>query len=333
MSEQFIPATGLGNCHLQTLFPRIHRPTPWIETQVRWFETDDGDRLAVHTPKPLFDSVKHPLVLLLHGLEGSVSSSYIQGQMQQLLDSGFQVAVMHFRGCGGIPNRLPRAYHSGDSDDPRWLAKKLQQLYPHTPLLAVGYSLGGNVLLKWLAEDGEQSPLLAGVAVSAPMDLHACSRRINTGLSRVYQRHLLQSLRKSLEKKGEDPHLKAALPDLRDRQLFADFRRFDNAFTAPLHGFRDVDDYYTRASSKPLLRDIRRPTLIIHAEDDPFICSSAIPSPRQVSDSVELAISRQGGHVGFISGSFWQPRYWLEERIPAFLMGQLNRQTANLKEE
>ncbi|GAA5523575.1 hypothetical protein Maes01_00123 [Microbulbifer aestuariivivens] len=320
MSEQFIPATGLGNCHLQTLFPRFHRPAPWIQTQVQWFDTDDGDRLAVHTPKPLFDSTRHPLVILLHGLEGSVASSYIQGMMQALQQREFQVAVMHFRGCGGIPNRLPRAYHSGDSEDPRWLAQQLRQRMPNTPLLAVGYSLGGNVLLKWLAEDGERSPLQAAAAVSPPMDLHACSRRINTGLSRVYQRHLLQSLRKSLQHKGQDPHLRAALPDLADPKLFSNFRRFDDVFTAPLHGFQGVDDYYNRASSKPLLKKIRRPTLIIHAEDDPFICSSAIPAQPEVSDTVELAISRHGGHVGFIAGSLWQPRYWLEERIPKYLL-------------
>lgn len=332
MSKKFVPATGLGNCHLQTLFPRLHRSTPWITTRVRWFETDDGDRLAIHMPKPLFDSVRHPLVLLLHGLEGSVSSPYIQGMMQQLLDLKLQVAVMHFRGCGDVPNRLPRAYHSGDSDDPRWLTAKLRALYPNTPIAAVGYSLGGNVLLKWLAEDGDQCPLAAGVAVSAPMDLHACSRRINSGFSRVYQRHLLQSLRRSLERKSEDPGIRAALPDLTNRELFADFRRFDNAFTAPLHGFRDVDDYYTRASSKPLLQKIRRPTLIIHAEDDPFICSSAVPRQEEVSECVELAISRQGGHVGFISGSLWKPHYWLEERIPAYLMKQLqNTENKDMK--
>ncbi|WP_237065026.1 hydrolase [Microbulbifer guangxiensis] len=323
MSEKFVPAIGLGNCHLQTLFPRINRPAPWIATREHWFETDDGDRLAMHTPRALFDSPRHPLVLLLHGLEGSVTSSYIQGMMQQLLERGLQVAVMHFRGCGETPNRLPRAYHSGDSDDPRWLAAKLTRLYPNTPLAAVGYSLGGNVLLKWLAEDGDSSPLVAGVAVSAPMDLHACSHRINRGFSRVYQRHLLESLRKSLNRKAQDPQLRAALPDITDKNLFADFRRFDDAFTAPLHGFRNVDDYYTRASSKPLLGHVRRPTLIIHAIDDPFICPSAIPGPGEVSDTVELAISANGGHVGFVAGSLWRPRYWLESRIPAFLAEQL----------
>ncbi|SDK17697.1 hydrolase [Microbulbifer yueqingensis] len=319
MTEKFRPARGLGNCHLQTVFPRFHRPRPWVRTHSRWFHTPDGDVIALHMPHRLRDDPQRPLVLVLHGLEGSVNSPYAQGIMEALQANGFQVAVMHFRGCGGIPNKLPRAYHSGDSDDPRWLAGELRKEFPRTPLMAVGYSLGGNVLLKWLGEDGEGSPLAAAVSISAPLDLHACSRRINSGLSRVYQRHLLKSLRESLLRKSTDKELASHLPDLGDRRLFSNFRVFDHMFTAPLHGYRDVEDYYTRASSKPLLGAIRRPTLIIHAIDDPFICPSAVPAPSECSNCVELDISRQGGHVGFVSGSLWRPEYWLETRIPEFL--------------
>lgn len=315
----FRPAIGLGNCHLQTIFARFHRPEPWISTECRWYYTLDGDRLALHLPRPLEDSPERPLVLILHGLEGSVASPYAQGLMEVLLQRDYQVAVMHFRGCGGVPNKLLRAYHSGDSDDPRWLAGELRKQLPNTPMMAVGYSLGGNVLLKWLGEDGGDSPLDAGVAVSAPMDLHACSHRINRGLSRVYQRHLLASLKQSLRQKARHAALADAMPNLNDPHNFSSFRRFDDAFTAPLHGFRDVDDYYTRASSKPLLRKIARPTLIIHAVDDPFICPSAIPEAREVSSSVELAISTRGGHVGFVGGSLRRPQYWLEQKIPDFL--------------
>ncbi|MBB3060051.1 hydrolase [Microbulbifer rhizosphaerae] len=319
MSKKFAPAAGLGNCHLQTLFPRFHRPRPWVETLCIWYPTPDHDRLALHTPAALVDDPQRPLVLVLHGLEGSVDSPYVQGLMSALLERHYQVAVMHFRGCGGVPNQLVRAYHSGDSDDPRWLAGELKKQLPNTPLMAVGYSLGGNVLLKWLAEDGEGSPLTAAVAVSAPMDLSACSRRIDSGLSRLYQRHLLASLKATLQRKATNPQLAATLPNLEDPRNFRNFRQFDNAFTAPLHGFRDADDYYTRASSKPLLKHIAKPTLIIHAIDDPFICPSAIPGKREVSPQVQLDISEQGGHVGFVSGSLWRPHYWLESRIPDFL--------------
>jgi len=319
MTEKFSPATGLGNCHLQTVFARFHRPRPWVDTSCRWYRTPDGDRLALHTPQPLEDNPARPLVLVLHGLEGSVASPYAQGLMESLREHGYQVAVMHFRGCGGIPNRLPRAYHSGDSEDPRWLLGELKKQLPLTPLMAVGYSLGGNVLLKWLGEDGQGSPLSAAVAVSAPMDLHACSQRIDSGLSRIYQRHLLACLKASLQQKAVDPDLAAAMPKLDEEAYFSNFRQFDSAFTAPLHGFRDVDDYYTRASSKPLLRNIRVPTLIVHAVDDPFICPSAIPSGSEVSPSVNLEVSERGGHVGFVGGSLWRPSYWLEQRIPRFL--------------
>ena len=319
---QFSPAIGLGNCHLQTIFPRYHRPRPWIRTQCQWLQTPDGDRLALHTPAPLRDDANAPLVLVLHGLEGSVESPYVQGIMQALIADGLQVAVMHFRGCGGVPNLLPRAYHSGDSADPRWLAGQLRQRYPNTPLMAVGYSLGGNVLLKWLGEDGKDSLLSAAVSVSAPLDLHASSRRMGQGFSKVYQRHLLNSLKESLRSKARNPELAKQMPRLDEARFFTDFRNFDDHFTAPLHGFHGVDDYYTRASSKPLLKDIRRPTLIIHAEDDPFVCPSAIPTEREISATVTLDISKQGGHVGFIGGSLWRPEYWLEQRIPQFLRHQ-----------
>ncbi|MDP5209075.1 hydrolase [Microbulbifer sp. 2205BS26-8] len=319
MTEKFSPAAGLGNCHLQTVFGRFHRPSPWIGTDCRWYETPDGDCLALHAPHLLEDDPSSPLVLVLHGLEGSVASPYVQGLMASLLERQFQVAVMHFRGCGGIPNRLPRAYHSGDSEDPRWLVDQLQEAFPSTPIMVVGYSLGGNVLLKMLGEDGACSRIVAAVAVSSPMDLHACSRRINTGLSKLYQRHLLGCLRMTLRQKAADPGMAAALPNVDDGASFVNFRRFDHVFTAPLHGFRSVDDYYTQASSKPLLRDIRVPTLIINAIDDPFVCPSAIPSQREVSSAVRLEVSERGGHVGFVSGSLWQPTYWLEETIPRFL--------------
>ncbi|WP_444944378.1 hydrolase [Microbulbifer sp. ZKSA006] len=319
MINSFSPAPGLGNRHIQTVFSRFHRASPWVATGCRWFNMPDGDRLALHFPSPLRDDPSCPLVLILHGLGGSVESPYVQGLMEVLPNYHFQVAVMHFRGCGGVPNRLPRAYHSGDSEDPRWLVNELKKEFPLTPIALVGFSLGGNVVLKMLGEDGGCGQVAAGVAISAPMDLHACSRYINTGLSHLYERHLIGELRQSLLNKAKDPQMAAALPDLNYRSHFADFRHFDSAFTAPLHGFRDVDDYYTRASSKPLLKDIRTPTLIINAIDDPFICPSAIPASSELSSTVELAVSERGGHVGFVGGSVWNPSYWLEKKIPHFL--------------
>lgn len=315
----FEPAIGLGNCHLQTIFPRFHRPRPWIRTQCQWLATPDADRLALHTPESLEDNPDRPIVLVLHGLEGSVESPYVQGLMQALLEKHFQVAVMHFRGCGGVPNLLPRAYHSGDSDDPRWVASQLREHYPSTPLMAVGYSLGGNVLLKWLGEDREQSLLSAAVSISPPLDLHLSSRRMNTGFSKVYQKHLLDSLKESLGRKAENPHLARQMPPLGNRRYFSNFRKFDDHFTAPLHGFAGVDDYYTRASSRPFLSQIAVPTMLVHALDDPFVCPTAVPGPEDISNSVTLCLSKRGGHVGFVAGSLWRPKYWLEKAIPEFL--------------
>lgn len=239
--------------------------------------------------------------------------------MQALLKKKFQVAVMHFRGCGGIPNLLPRAYHSGDSEDPRWLAQQLHSQYPSTPLMAVGYSLGGNVLLKWLGEDGENSPLTAAVSISAPLDLHLSSRRMNVGFSKVYQRHLLASLKETLHRKAKNPKLAEGMPPLNLSKIFSNFREFDDYFTAPLHGFSGVDDYYTRASSRPFLKHIARPTLIIHSKDDPFVCPTAVPQKDDISSCVQLAISKRGGHVGFVGGSLWRPEYWLDTAIPEYL--------------
>ncbi|WP_231757378.1 hydrolase [Microbulbifer elongatus] len=320
--EAFTPGIGLANCHLQTIFPVFHRAKPWVRTQAQWLDTPDGDRIALHTPARLADDRQRPIVLILHGLEGSVESPYVQGLMPALTAAGFQVAVMHFRGCGGVPNLLPRAYHSGDSEDPRWVAGRLRAHYPNTPLMAVGYSLGGNVLLKWLGEDGANSPLSAAVSVSAPLDLHLSSQQMNTGFSKVYQRHLLESLKKSLGRKARDPQLARQMPPLDRPRAFSNFRHFDDHFTAPLHGFRGVDDYYTRASSRPHLMDIARPTYLIHALDDPFVSPRAVPGASDVSPSVTLGISKRGGHVGFVSGSLWKPRYWLESAIPAFLKSQ-----------
>lgn len=248
-----------------------------------------------------------------------MESPYVQGLMQVLMAKEFQVAVMHFRGCGGIPNLLPRAYHSGDSEDPRWVAAQLQNHLPATPLMAVGYSLGGNVLLKWLGEDGDQSPLRAGVSVSAPLDLHLSSRRMNSGFSKVYQKHLLDSLKTSLGRKAKNRELAQQMPPLGNPRVFSNFRNFDDHFTAPLHGFNGVDDYYTRASSRPYLTKITTPTLLVHSMDDPFVCPTAVPGPTDVSDAVSLQVSSRGGHVGFVSGSIWRPEYWLESVIPQYL--------------
>ena len=232
---------------------------------------------------------------------------------------------MHFRGCSGQVNRLPRTFHSGETGDLDLIVRWLRQHWPHRPLAVVGYSLGGNVLLKWLSERGDHADVAAAVAVSVPMDLGICADRMERGFSRLYLRLLVGSLRrKVLAKYRQRP---AAAPiDLERVRRARGFREFDDLVTAPLHGFLDAQDYYRRSSSKGLLGGIRRPTLIIHARDDPFMTPGVLPSPATLPPQVHLEVSTHGGHVGFVAGCGLmglRPDYWLDRRIAGFLCGRL----------
>lgn len=320
VTSSFKPAWWLPGPHVQTLFPFIlgrHLP---VSTRRERLTLPDGDFLdldwAVEAPE------KAPLVLILHGLEGSLRSHYAGGLMRSLNLAGLRAVLMHFRGCSGEPNRLARSYHSGETGDLDWVVRLLRRREPETALAAVGFSLGGNVLLKWLGETGAQADLQAAVAVSVPFDLAIAADRLEHGLSRLYQAYLLHKLRRSLRAKQARVELPFEVPNL--GQLDS-FRRFDHAVTAPLHGFAGVDDYYARASSRPFLSRIARPTLILQALDDPFMTPAIVPSPQELAPLVRLELSAKGGHVGFISGRPFHPEYWLEQRIPAYLGDQLRR--------
>lgn len=260
-------------------------------------------------------------MLVLHGLEGSSRSPYARGMLDAIHGRGWRGALMHFRGCSGEPNRLPRTYHSGDTGDLAAVIARLRARRDVSALAAVGYSMGGNVLLKWLGEGGAAAPLDAAVAVSVPYTLSRAADRLTRGLSRLYQAHLIGALRTKLHRKFASH---ASPIDLQHADASRDFWEFDDRVTAPLHGFADVHDYYTRSSSRQYLRGIRVPTLLLHAEDDPFMTPDVLPSADELSASTRLEVSAGGGHVGFIHGSLpWRPRYWLEERIPAFLEAYL----------
>lgn len=263
-----------------------------------------------------------PIVVILHGLTGNIESRYVRGLMTTVARRGWRAVLMHFRGASGEPNRLARSYHSGDTGDVDHFIRRLRRREPDTPIALVGYSLGGNVTLKWLGEQEQAAPVDAAVAVSVPFDLASAAERMSRGLSRMYQRHLINGLETQLR-------LKLAIlpPDLRARAHgpFPDFHAFDDAITAPLHGFHDADDYYRQSSSRPYIRHIRRPTLILHAIDDPFMLPSTVPRADEVPDPVTLELSRHGGHVGFVSGRGLRPSYWLERRIPDFLEPFLTR--------
>jgi len=320
-ASRFRPAWWARNRHVQTVYQNFLRRRPRLQTHSQRLELADGDFLDLNWVEPLKpwqDGKPGPIVLLLHGLEGSIESKYAAGQMQALARVGLRSVLMHFRGCGPEPNRLRRGYHSGVSEDLEHVLEHLREQAGDAPMAAVGYSLGGNVLLKWLGEKGKASPLTTAVAVSVPFRLARCSVAINQGLSRVYNQFLMQRMKNSYARKfrqrDDPPFPLDALDGLKS------FHDFDNAITAPLHGFDNAEQYYHEASSIHFLPRIETPTLILHALDDPFMTPDTVPTESEISEQVHLELSARGGHVGFVSGRWpWKPRWWLEERITRHL--------------
>jgi hypothetical protein len=278
----------------------------------RW-DTPDGDFIDVDRLPGRADA---PLVVLFHGLEGGSGSHYACALARELARRGWRGAVAHFRGCSGEPNRLPRAYHSGDAAEIRWIVGRFAAESRGTLLFAAGVSLGGNALLKWLGEDRSAGGMLhAAAAVCAPVDLMAAGAALGRGFNLVYTRAFLATMRtKAEEKLSRFPGLFDAAAMRRARTL----REFDDVVTAPLHGFRDTDDYWTRASSKPVLGGIRVPTLMLNARNDPFLPESALPGPSEVSGAVRCEFPEEGGHAAFVSGPFPGDIDWMPGRVAAF---------------
>jgi len=301
--------------HLQTIYPALAAPRPRVSYRRERWDTPDGDFIDLDWLENR-DSAK-PLVALFHGLEGGSRSHYAAALMAALQDSGWRGVVIHFRGCSGEINRLPRAYHSGDSTEINWILRRLRHQHPAAPLYAVGVSLGGNALMKWLGEQRENAAgiICAAVAVSAPVDLMAAGDALGHGLNLLYARHFLATMkRKSLAKLGRFP----GLFDGGKLRAANTLRMFDDLVTAPLHGFRNTDDYWMRASSKPLLRDIAVPTLLLNARNDPFLPCGALPAPHEVAPAVLLEQPEGGGHAAFVSGPFPGNLGWLPQRILGF---------------
>ena len=312
--------TFFQNPHLQTLYATFY-PKPKINTHYQQrFTLSDGDFVdCVWYEKPYAEDTR-PIVILFHGLAGSVSSPYILRTMQDLHRRGYRVVLMHFRGCSGVPNLLPRSYHSGDTQDAKEWIGYLRQHYPSVPLFAIGFSLGGNMLLKLMGEFSEEQLLQGAVAVSAPMDLALCADRINQGFSKLYQRHLLSPLLAQLLQKYESFEMEKFLGIKVDEvKKLKTFWEFDDAYTAPIHGFKDAKEYYEKSSAKQYLCDIKAPTLILHAKDDPFTGEGVIPSKDEMSQAVSLEVSEYGGHIGFVGGTFSKPEFWLYERMGSYL--------------
>jgi hypothetical protein len=298
----------------------------------RW-DTPDGDFIDVDFVDPPKKSgqcedsedsaTRHagaqmPLVVLFHGLEGSSASIYARAMAAATRARGWACAVVHFRGCSGEPNRLARAYHSGDSDEIDWVLQRFRRQYPASaPIYSAGVSLGGNALLKWLGERGSQARqvIRAAAAVSAPQDLQTGALALSRGFSRLYCEHFLKTLRaKSVAKLERFPGLFDRHAVLACRNFF----EFDTRVTAPLHGFRDCFDYWRRCSSGPFLRTIETPTLVLNAQNDPFLPAHVLAGPGEVSSFVQLDYPQSGGHVGFTAGPFPGRFDWLPQRLLQF---------------
>lgn len=296
--------------HAQTIYPLLIKPAPPPYRRERW-ETPDGDFIDLDW---LDGKAEAPLLLLFHGLEGSSSSHYATALMAAVQARGWSGVVAHFRGCSGEINRLPRAYHSGDSDEVDWVLRRLRQQYPKRTIYATGVSLGGNALLKWLGEREflAGDVINAAAAVCAPLDLSICGHHLGQGFNKVYTQHFLQTLKRSAaEKWGRFP----GLFDLQRMRQARSLYEFDDVVTGPLHGYLGADDYWQRASAKPLLRGIRLPTLLLNAQNDPFLPAHALPHEHELSAKVTPDYPREGGHVGFVSGSLPGRLDWLPQRL------------------
>jgi uncharacterized protein len=308
--------TWLRGGHAQTIWPAFMR-LPAVALRRERVEIDDGDFWDFDW----LDAPAHanaPLVVLLHGLEGSAASPYARAFCIHLTALGWRGVIPHFRGCGGTPNRLPRAYHSGDHDEAAAiLAAVRARVAADAIVYAAGVSLGGSVLLNWLGRWGHDAHrfVRAAAAVSAPLDLSAAGYAIGVGANRLYTHYFLRTLKpKALAMAGRYP----GLLDVRRVRAVRTMWDFDDVVTAPLHGFAGADDYWTRGSSKPWLAHINVPTLVVNARNDPFIPASSLAHRGEVSAVVTLEQPTDGGHAGFVTGHAPGQLDWVPRRLTQF---------------
>lgn len=324
----FRPLAGAGNPHVQTLLPRLIRRRARLSPVWQQLDLPDGDFVDLAWSEDPMPARHKPRVVLFHGLEGSFYSPYAHGLLHACRQRGWLAVVMHFRGCSGRPNRMKRIYHSGETEDGSYLLRWLRSTLGAAPTAAVGVSLGGNMLACLLAKRQEARLLSAAAIVSAPFQLESCSRKLEHGVSRLYQRYLLGLLKRNARSKL------AAYPDtlpIAPQQLpgIKRLRAFDYVITARIHGFRDAADYYRQCSALALLPEIRTPALVIHAQDDPFMTADVIPDPAHLPANIEYQLTEHGGHVGFVGGTWLKPEMWLEQRIPDWLAPFLSRTAAD----
>lgn len=307
---QYVAPSWLKGGHAQTIWPLAIKGEKPAFRRKRW-QTPDNDFIDIDF-LPRQD--EQPLVILFHGLEGSSRSHYARSLMREVAARGWNGAVVHFRGCSGEPNLLPRAYHSGDVKEIDWILRRFATKYPGVPRYAAGVSLGGNALLCWLGSRREEAQglITRAAAISAPLDLFVSGHELERGFNKVYTRYFLYTMRPAAAEKAIRFPGRFDAKKARQAKTLA---AFDDAFTAPLHGFKNVEDYWRRASAKPLLGSITVPTLVLNAKNDPFLPSEALPKARHVSPFVRLEQPAEGGHVGFVSGPFPGNLEWMPKRV------------------
>ena len=316
-SSQFKPAWWLSNPHAQTMFAKLlQKKASSIEIN-KTIETPDGDFFDIAWTEPPEQNLSKPIVVVLHGLEGSQNSHYAKGMLTAIKASGWVGLLMHFRGCGGKPNRQLNSYHCGDIRDISFLTQQLSQQYPNRKLALVGFSLGGNVASQFLAKH-QDNPYSAACIICAPFDLASCSKKINIGTSKIYQQYLIGMLKDSALRKHDVMPSDKVCPD--KVKAIKTMWQFDDYITAPLNGFKNALDYYEQVSGIKVLPKIQTPSLVIHAQDDPFIDHEKIIEIKNLPKNIRFEVSKKGGHVGFIAGNNpLKPQFWLEQRVPQYL--------------
>lgn len=324
--EIYRPAWWVPGAHAQTLWGKFFRRAATVPAELERWDTPDGDFLEIYRMARTGGAAR---LVLLHGLEGNIRSHYVSAFFEEARRRGWQADLLIFRGCGTELNRARRFYHSGETTDLAFVLDRLRAEDAHTPIVLAGVSLGGNVLLKFLGERGDSVSKLiaAAAAISVPFDLERGARFIATGFSRIYDRHFLGTLREKALRKLD------RYPGLFDREQLARARtlvEFDDAVTAPVHGFVDAHDYYSRSSSLNWLSGIRVPTLLLNAIDDPFLPRAVLDEVRAIASTngnLTLEFTSAGGHVGFVGGRVpWRPFYYAERRACAFLDQTLRRE-------
>ncbi|MEK6805525.1 MAG: hydrolase [Pseudomonadota bacterium] len=313
----FKPHPLLRNAHLQTLVPALLRPLPKLAIRRERLELPDGDYVDLGWCGE--QNAGAPLAVLVHGLTGGFESKYLRGTARKLIKRGWRCVLLQLRGGGNEANRTAWQYNHGDSRDLRYLWHELKRREPQTSLYSLGWSLGANITLKALAEEGDAAPITAAAVASVPFELKPCAEKLRTGFARVYQNKMLRELYAIIRRK-HGPVPVPSMVNLSATLAAKDFFEFDDAYIAPIAGYKNALDYYTRCSSRQFLKSIRKPTLIVHALDDPFMTPDIVPMESELSSQVTLELSQRGGHVGFIAaGAYGQPAFWLEQRLTDFL--------------